>query len=407
MNFRSLPKITNQTLWRHKTNFDYLTVAGVVALVIIVFGAQGVASAQGPPNPVVSEHVLGNSPFADQLGSEEPITVTGILNILIEDDFANKRSKTNYFLKDAKTKETYKLRFSKKAPGHLRSGATVKIRGRAKGRELYLALDERGNESIETVLPAAVTVPGEQKTIVLVVDFFDATVSCSVDEIQDIMFTDPLDNSIDDFYQETSSGNVWFTGDVVGPYTINYEGAGTCAYSSWAAAADVAAQADGVNFRAYDRKLYVFPRENTCGWAGLGTIGGSPSHAWIFRCDAINVFGHELGHNLGMHHASTPTSEYGDYSDVMGIPLHQVNAPHREQMGWINSRQINNISESGVYDIAPLGFDSLQALAPQVLKITKPDTDEYYYLSYRQPIEFDSNLSSDYLDGLNPGSFYR
>jgi len=75
-----------------------------------------------------------------------------------------------HFLKDTKTKETYKLRFNEKAPGHLRSGATVKARGRVKGRELYLALNEKRKDSIETVLPAAVTMTGEQRTIVLAVE---------------------------------------------------------------------------------------------------------------------------------------------------------------------------------------------------------------------------------------------
>jgi hypothetical protein len=40
-------------------------------------------------------------------------------------------------------------------------------------------------------------------------------------------------------------------------------------------------------------------------------------------------------------------------------------------------------------------------MAPQALKIAKPDTNEYYYLSYRQPLGFDANLSSFYLGGLN------
>jgi hypothetical protein len=45
--------------------------------------------------------------------------------------------------------------------------------------------------------------------------------------------------------------------------------------------------------------------------------------------------------------------------------------------------------------------DPWNALAPQVLKIAKPDTNEYYYLSYRRPLGFDANLSSTYLDQLN------
>jgi hypothetical protein len=404
MNFKSLSKTTNQTLGRHKITFDYLIVASLVALVIIFFAAQGVASAQGPPDQVVSENALGNSPFADQLSGEEPITVTGILNVLIEDDFANKRSRVLHFLKDAKTKETYKLRFSKKAPGHLHSGATVKARGRAKNRELYLALDESGEENIETLLPAQAVVAGEQNTIVLVVNFLNASVSCPVDEIQELMFTDPFDSSIDDFYQETSLGNIRFGGDVVGPYTIDYSSTEPCEYSAWATAAESSAQAEGVDISAYDRKVYVFPRDNSCGWAGLATIGGNPSRAWIFRCDGEDVFAHELGHNLGMHHASTPTREYGDTSDIMGYSgygLRQLNAPHQEQMGWRAAEKIFAVTESGLYEIAPLEFNADQTIIPQMLKIAKLDTSEYYYLSYRKPIGFDNNLPASYRDRLN------
>jgi hypothetical protein len=116
------------------------------------------------------------------------------------------------------------------------------------------------------------------------------------------------------------------------------------------------------------------------------------------------VFAHELGHNLGMHHASTPTSEYGDTSDIMGYSgfgLRQLNAPHQEQMGWRAAEKIFAVTESGLYDIAPLEIEDQQALAPQALKIAKPDTDEYYYLSYRKKIGFDNNLPSQYPDRLN------
>jgi uncharacterized repeat protein (TIGR01451 family) len=403
MNSRSLSKTKNQTTWRPKTNFDYLMVARLVALVIIVFVAQSVASAQGPPDQVISEHALGNSPFADQLSGEGPVTVTGILTVLHGDDFANKRSKNFYYIKDSKTKETYQLRFAKKVPGHLRSGATVKARGRAKGGELYLALDESGQESLETLLPAQVKVAGEQKTLVMVANFLDASLSCSVDSIEDLMFTDPVDNSVDDLYTETSFGEIWLTGQVVGPYTIDYT-KDVCNVEAWANAADAVAQAEGVDTGDYSRKVYVLP-PSACPGSGYGTVGGNPSRAWIFTCHLPDVFAHELGHNLGMGHAATPSWTYGDTSDVMGLgggPLRQINAPHKEQMGWLPPEQVAALTENGVYNIAPLELDPFEAPAPQALKIFKPDTNEYYYLSYRRPIGFDANLAgSRYLDHLN------
>jgi hypothetical protein len=156
-----------------------------------------------------------------------------------------------------------------------------------------------------------------------------------------------------------------------------------------------------VNVGFYDRKVYVLPRNNPCVGDGLGTVGGNPSRAWILKCDRIGVYGHELGHNLGMHHASTPSSEYGDYSDVMGLRLHQQNAPHKEQMGWLPPGQVPTVNQDGFYDIDSLETNPWEAMAPQALKIAKPDTNEYYYLSYRQPLGFDANLSSYYLSGVN------
>ena len=66
----------------------------------------------------------------------------------------------------------------------------------------------------------------------------------------------------------------------------------------------------------------------------------------------------------------------------------------RNKWAGVRPDQVVNVVAAGSYEIAPLELDLSQALAPQVLKVAKPDTGEYYYLSYRQPIGFDANLSS-------------
>jgi len=379
-------------------------IAALFALGVVCPATPGLALAQGPPEWAQDGHSSGLSPLVDDSEDGTPVTVTGVLTILHADDFVNKRGKFFYHLKEKKTNKTFNLRFAKKAPPGLSTGAIVTVRGKAKGQEIFLALDQSGGESIQTVLPAIAAVAGEQKTIVMVVNFLDASVSCSVDAVQDLMFTDPYDKSIDDLYQETSIGNVWFSGNIVGPFTINYRSAGTCDHHAWAAAAEAAAQSDGLNLGVYDRKVYVLPKENPCSWAGLATLGGSPSQAWIFLCDAADVYGHEIGHNLGMNHAATPNFDYGDVSDIMGLSgygLRRVNAPHHEQMGWFSPDHVLTITAGGIYDLAPLEVDPSNALDPQILKIAKPDTGEYYYLSYRQQLGFDATLNTYYLDGLN------
>jgi hypothetical protein len=56
------------------------------------------------------------------------------------------------------------------------------------------------------------------------------------------------------------------------------------------------------------------------------------------------------------------------------------------------------ITQSGVYDIAPIAVDPATASAPVVVMIQKPDTLEYYYVSYRHPMGMDSGIDNTYYD---------
>jgi hypothetical protein len=332
-----------------------------------------------------------------------PVTVTGILHVVHGDDFDHHRSQFLYHLEELNTKKHFHLHFLQSPTEHLHSGSIVTVQGTAHGSEIVVAA--AGGTSLSTVVPAtAPTVGGEQKTLVLMTNFSDATVSCSAANVRDTLFTDPSTYSIDDLYQESSYGQLWFTGDVYGPYTINYSTTRPCDYYAWANAAEAAATASGVNLSQYTRRVYVLPSQNSCGYIGLGTIGGNPSRAWIFRCDLHDVFGHELGHNLATQHASTPSSEYGDVSDIMGysgLGLRHMNAPHKEELGWLPAGQVVTVTQNGTYKIAPLELHPADTVAPQVLKIAKRDTNEYYYLSYRLPLGFDANLASTYTNRVN------
>ena len=250
----------------------------------------------------MSAHGLSQQTFAQGRAAGVPTMLTGELTIVHADDFDNQRGELFYFLTERATNKTVPLRVSGHLPTHVRSGAMVTVRGQMQGEELVLAADAAG--SITTVATAAAAVSGEQRTIVMMANFLDKTLTCSPNIVQDIMFTNPH-ASIDTLYQETSFQQVWLTGQVVGPFTVDYTSTATCSYWSWAYAADAAAQASGVDLSRYDRRVYVMP-SNVCGWSGYGTFIGNPSRVWIFRCDRAGAYEHELGHNFGMHHASTP-----------------------------------------------------------------------------------------------------
>jgi hypothetical protein len=115
-----------------------------------------------------------------------------------------------------------------------------------------------------------------------------------------------------------------------------------------------------IDLASYQRRVMVMP-DNTCPWAGLAAVGCARScqtwlkvsHAALHSCDSatsgmwhecgsadtelhgltrcqsiatrqgpyaslLSTSFHELGHNLGLQHSSTPGNEYGDGSCPMG-----------------------------------------------------------------------------------------
>jgi hypothetical protein len=339
-----------------------------------------------------------------QAGESDGLTqATGRLMIVVSDDFAGGLHERIHYLEDALNQRVLRLRFDGSPPPGLSHGMMLTVQGVLDGNEIYLAANGNGNGSTtESSTSASTTVTGEQSTLVMLASFSNTALTCSADYIRDQVFGDPA-TSVDGLYQEISYGETWLAGEAVGPYQLDFTEDG-CDYIGWANAIDDLARADGHNPDQYARKVYVLPK-NTCPASGIGTLGGMPSRAWTFRCDIPDVLGHELGHNLGMSHASMPSGEYDDKSDVMGLAtrkLRQINAPHKEQMGWLSGLQLENVTASGYYDVAPLELDGQAAVAAQALKISKPDTNETYYLSYRRPLGFDINLSTQlYLDQLS------
>lgn len=352
--------------------------------------------------------VVGGAPQSvlafDQ--EETPVVITGEINVYYSDDFDSQRAELFYELEDKKSNQRFKLKIKGKVPEKLRSGAMATVRGKAKKQEIYLALDEQGGGSIEFLAQAAAAeVVGEQKTLVMIAHFLDEQVPCTTASIDNLMFTDPTGNSVNHYYQDTSQGRVKFTGQVVGPFTIGFLSTSSCNIGAWADAVDAAAAAEGVDLSRYARKVYVLPAKNGCGsYAGIGQVGGAVTRSWIFRCNAADTFAHELGHNLGLSHASTPTSEYGDRSDIMGFGgygLRHLNAPHQEHMGWRPGDGILTVKTDGVYEITAMTTDAKASLAPHMLKIAKPDTGEHYYFSYRVKSGFDVNVPWWHLDRVN------
>lgn len=341
-------------------------------------------------------------------------TVNGELVKVVADDFDLRRSEVHYYIEDRNGQRRYRLDLGGAHRSLGKPGRRVTVTGRLDGDRLSLdagqveLLAAAGTDSNEILASGQVT--GQQQTLVIVADFSDVAVDCSVSQVRDIIFSDPQGQTVDALYRESSQGAVSFAGTVVGPYRLPHASTGSCDTAGWADAAEARAAAAGVDLSRYPRKVYVLPRQNSCGASGYGSVGGEQTRAWIMRCELPGLYAHELGHNLGMNHASTLTSEYGDGSDPMGMEvlgLRQHNAPHQEQMGWRPGSQFRAVSSSGFYDVAPLQLTAAQASAAQALVIPKPDTGDQYFVSYRAPIGFDASLSSGLLSRLHVHRYAR
>jgi hypothetical protein len=181
------------------------------------------------------------------------------------------------------------------------------------------------------------------------------------------------------------------------------------AFRAVAAVGDVAVdrlKIDDLN--QYNTRLYVIPPDThasrggvafSSNMLGLGRYNKAIVHA--FPGSTFNSLGaiakHEIGHILGMPHANsvrlkgiegyagkTTFTEYAGSFDPMmgggvGITGVELSAPQRVALGWIEREQVQSVTEDGIFTINNIK----EGNGIMVLRLQKPDTDERYYISYK------------------------
>lgn len=166
-----------------------------------------------------------------------------------------------------------------------------------------------------------------------------------------------LDYSVENMFTGCSLGHAKFSrSDVtVLPFAVHVPCAGSvtdpnvvCDFDQWSQVADQWLAANYYYHRnftqdTYVHRIYVLPRGiRTCAWAGMGWVGCKDSpgkcKVWIMgeAADQAMTYVHELGHNLGLNHANTPATIYGDGSDAMGFccSVRCFNAANLDALGW-------------------------------------------------------------------------
>jgi hypothetical protein len=352
------------------------------------------------------------------------VVYEGTVAVAVEDDFARGRATRRYFLEEQHLGQRFELKLSDPQGRQLRTGQRIRVRGVVQGGALSADVQSDG----VTVLaePMAAAPVAARKALVMLVDITDSTsttsrVSAECDgataKSADIMFGSQTGAAnVDGCYQDSSFGALGFGGttypgsalDVIRVAVTEAAALGSvCNYTAWGSAADKAASAAGVTLANYQHRVYVVPANAGCGWAGLAYVGcGNSCQSWIKAyqgqaCGYSDAYAHELGHNLGMWHASTDTNndgtldcEYCDTSDFMGYALpnlRTLSGPHKVQMGWASGARVVDGSAGGTFTVSALELKA--AAFPQVVKVV-PNGGDTYYLSLRSAIGYDAGIPS-------------
>jgi len=180
-------------------------------------------------------------------------SLEGTLEILHDDTRAGARFE--YFIHTNNGR--YALHFRGKPPTNLLTGARIRAKGLLTGNTLDLAPN---SSDVQTVTSAPSLNPlGEQRTLLILVNFSDApTQPYTPDVARSVMF-----NTTSRFYLENSFQQTWFTGDVVGWFTIAATST-VCDTFAITTQAEAAASAAGINVAAYPRRVYAFPQNDAC-----------------------------------------------------------------------------------------------------------------------------------------------
>ncbi len=221
------------------------------------------------------------------------------------------------------------------------------------------ALDGR----VRAAAPAPAPATGERRVLVVLLTFADAPEpSATPEQARDLVLDGEV--SAGALFRHQSGGATTLSGEVRRvdlPDSLR-----GCSEGGIAAAADARLG----DLSRFDHVMYALPFTRECAWGGYGDVGGRRS--WINGSLAyVQLTAHELGHNMGVHHASAlacpsgdvvPAAltgcayeEYGDPFDVMGTRPRFMSSFHRAQLGQLPAGQAVEVRRSSTVTLGAGG----------------------------------------------------
>lgn len=335
--------------------------------------------------------------------SRAPMVLEGIVEVLVEDR-DDRSHRVRHFVETDRGR--VELAFRGRTPDWA-SGQRIRVSGRPTADGALMEIDgDGGAQVLSTATAGLAAAQGEQRVAVILANFQDDTSQ----PVTAAAARTLLNDGIDGFYRENSSGLTWLAGDAFGWFTLPVSKA-TCPGANFADEADRAAARAGIDLSGYARRIYVFPKTSACGWAGLATVGGASSRAWINGVFDLRIVAHEFGHNLGLLHSdgldcdrtalgdTCSLISYADYADLMGNTVAHFNPFQKERLGWLDgpgTPALATVTASGRYLVEAYAAPGLGTKALKIAAGNDPRTGlpRWYYVDYRQPVGYDANITS-------------
>ncbi|MDP3724702.1 MAG: hypothetical protein Q8R11_03675 [bacterium] len=421
-----------------------------IATIVLVRKQQLLEEIQTSPEAFLSHAQLANTrdqfPVEMQGNIERKIDVVGTLHLLHSDTIEENENgetvvqasaSTMYVLEtfEGELLATYTLHFVDPPPDEA-NGAFVQLSGIVLDKEIVIPVrftespDQLNSslleklisrafaeedESIEVISPPAATLTPQlqqqEPRIAVISGYFrgnnppDSNNNSFGQNVTEALYFNTgsmqgrfgQGQSVREYYLENTYNRISITGEYFGPFELPVTEPSFEQCEIFTRGNDLfeAARNAGISFDGFTHILFQIP----CGSNYSYSVG---DHLYISLSGSdLQVVIHELGHSFGLNHAARlycqngtsidryencTLSEYGDTYDPMGRGRCHMNAPHKIGLEALDSGNIQFVRTNGSYRLEPY---EIPGLGVKVLKIPKPDTNEFYYVEYRQPIGLD------------------